>query len=132
MKRALVAVLAVVVGLAFGVSTFVWLVPDLQLAIVLGGTYGLGVWLYGEWGDVLRAGANDWQTNRWRIASTSFMLIVAFFGFGPAISIPLDARLPIQLLLLGAAWVGMLLGVASVSDRPNDQTASTDADASKA
>lgn len=119
MKRVLLAALAVGVGLTFGVGTYAWLVADLQLAFVLALTYGLGVWLYGEWGKFLRAAGAEWQTNRWRIASTSFMLVVAMFGIGPAVPVSADVRLAIQLLILGAAWVGMMLGVASITDRPD-------------
>ena len=119
MKRTLLAALSLVVALAFGVGTYAWLVADVQLAFVLSLTYGLGVWLYGEWGKFLRAAGAEWQTNRWRIASTSFMLVVAMFGIGPAVPVPADVRLAIQLLILGAAWVGMMLGVASISDQPD-------------
>ncbi|WP_225332833.1 hypothetical protein [Halomicrobium urmianum] len=132
MGRALTIGGSTVVGLAVGVGTYLWLVPDPLLAGGLALTYGLGVGLYVQWGQYLRAGSNQWRTNRWRMAFTAYAATMALLAIGPTLGVDLNTQIAVQLLVLGTAWVGMLFGVASVGDLPADerpQGAEADADA---
>ena len=113
MTRRLAAVLGVAVGAAAGAASYTLGSTAPGLTAAVAASYAVTTALAVRHPDVVyEEGTAVWEVGRWSGASTAFVLAVALFGVGPALSIPGEVRLSLRLLVLGVGFAMWVFGVA--------------------
>ena len=109
MRQSVQAVLAIAVGALVAAGVYVWLWASVGLAIGLAATYAIGAWAFADgYGDWPEPDGPNWA----QAAFPAFALTATLFGI--PMSLPVHHRIALGILVFGAAYGGIFLGVAWV------------------
>lgn len=107
MRQSSQAVLAVVVGALVAAGVYIWLWASAGLAIGLVVAYAFGTWAFADgYGDWPEPDGPSWG----QAAFPAFAMTLTLFGI--PMSLPVHHRIALGILVFGAAYGGIFLGMA--------------------
>ena len=114
MNRGLAWLLAAVAGIAIGSGTFIWLIDDLPLAVMLALVYAVGTRLSVEYHSTLpgKIHRDSWRAPLLGGVFAGLMTLVALFGVNRPLPISFELRGVVLLLVFGSGYTGLLFGIA--------------------
>lgn len=117
-RPALNGLLAVLVGTAVGVSSYLF-VGYASLAVVSAVCWTAVVWLVGRVGRLYPAYATGerWRDKRWTGLSVGVVTLAALLGVSPTLPLSSDLRLGLGILILGAGLAAYTAGSLAVLER---------------